>query len=252
MRLDNFQASEYGGERSGKQKMRAEEREGITATPILAACRPETVDFLLQGAFMQRFPAHTLLTSEGDKADFLYAILSGSVELSASYLDRETTIAVMGPTHTFIVAAVVLDRLYLQSAQTLEPSRILMLPSESVREAMKSDAGFATAIAAEMAIAYRNVAQELKNQKLRTSLERLANWLVHRDKETGGAHRFDIPFEKKVLASRLGMAPEALSRAFATLAKFDVRVDGAHVLIKDFGALEKLANPDPLIDDETV
>ena len=82
-------------------------------------------------------------------------------------------------------------------------------------------------------IAYRNVAQELKNQKLRTSLERLANWLVHRDKETGGAHRFVIPFEKKVLAARLGMAPEALSRAFATLAKFDVQIDGASVIVKD-------------------
>jgi hypothetical protein len=48
------------------------------------------------------------------------------------------------------------------------------------------------------------------------------------------------------------MAPEALSRAFATLAKFDVSVDGARVVVKDWVALEKLANPDPLIDDETV
>ena len=232
--------------------MRAEEREEIAKTPILAACRPETMNFLLQGAFVQRFPAHTRLTREGESADFLYAILSGAIELSASWGGRETTISVIGPPHTFIVAAVVLDRLYLQSAQTLEPARILMLPSESVRRAMATDAGFATAIAGEMAISYRIVAQELKNQKLRTSLERLANWLVHRDKETGGAHRFDIPFEKKVLAARLGMAPEALSRAFATLAKFDVRVAGAHVVVKDWAALEKLANPDPLIDDETI
>ena len=134
----------------------------------------------------------------------------------------------------------------------LEPSRILMLPSEPVRKAMRADAGFATAIAEEMANAYRNVAQELKNQKLRTSLERLANWLVQRDKETGGAHRLVIPFEKKVLAARLGMAPEALSRAFVTLAKFDVQIDGASVVIKDAAALEKLAHPDPRIDDETV
>jgi CRP/FNR family transcriptional activator FtrB len=232
--------------------MRAEEREEIVRHPILAACRAETLNTLLQGAFVQRFPAHTHLTREGERADFLYAVLSGAIELTASWLDRETTIAVIGPPHTFIVAAVVLDRLYLQSARVLEPSRILMLPSEAVRKAMRADAGFATAIAEEMANAYRNVAQELKNQKLRTSLERLANWLVHRDKETGGAHRFVIPFEKKVLAARLGMAPEALSRAFATLAKFDVQIDGASVVIKDAAALEKLAHPDPLIDDETV
>ncbi|MDR3450335.1 MAG: cyclic nucleotide-binding domain-containing protein [Alphaproteobacteria bacterium] len=232
--------------------MRAEERENIIRHPILVACREETLDILLQGAFVQRFPAHTQLCKEGERADFLYAVLSGAIELTASWLDRETTIAVIGPPHTFIVAAVVLDRLYLQSARVLEPSRILMLPSDSVRKAMRADAGFATAIAEEMANAYRNVAQELKNQKLRTSLERLANWLVHRDKETGGGRRFVIPFEKKTLAARLGMAPEALSRAFATLAKFDVHIDGASVIIKDAAALEKLAHPDPLIDDETV
>lgn len=232
--------------------MRAEEREHIVQHPLLVACREDTLDLLLQGAFVQRFPAHTQLCREGERADFLYAVLSGAIELTASWLDRETTIAVIGSPHTFIVAAVVLDRLYLQSARVLEPSRILMLPSEPVRKAMRADAGFATAIAEEMANAYRNVAQELKNQKLRTSLERLANWLVHRDKETGGAHRFIIPFEKKVLAARLGMAPEALSRAFATLAKYDVRVDGASVIVKDWAALEKLAHPDPLIDDETV
>ncbi len=232
--------------------MRAEEREEIARIPILAPCRTGTVDFLLQGAFVQRFPAHTQLTREGEKADFLYAVLSGAIELSAAYLDRETTIAVIGAPHTFIVAAVVLDRLYLQSAQVLEPARILMLPAESVRHAMRDDAGFATALAEEMANAYRNVAQELKNQKLRTSLERLANWLVHRDKETGGLRRFVIPFEKKILAAHLGMAPEALSRAFVTLAKYNVFVDGANVTIRDGNALERLAHPDPLIDDETV
>ena len=48
------------------------------------------------------------------------------------------------------------------------------------------------------------------------------------------------------------MAPEVLSRAFATLAKYDVRVDGASVIIKDWAAPERLAHPDLLIDDETV
>ena len=96
------------------------------------------------------------------------------------------------------------------------------------------------------------MAQELRNQKLRTSLERLANCLVHRYEATGGGHRFEQPYEKKILAACLGMAPEVLSRAFATLAQYDVHVDGATVIVKDWKVLEKVAHPDPLIDDETV
>jgi CRP/FNR family transcriptional activator FtrB len=158
----------------------------------------------------------------------------------------------IGAPHRFIVAEVVLDRPYLQSARVMEPARILILPSESARQAMRGDASFAKAIAEETANAYRNVAQELKNQKLRTSLERQANWLVHRDKKTGGGHRFELPYEKKTLAARLGMAPEVLSRAFVRLAQYDVHVDGATVIVKDWKVQEKVAHPDPLIDDETV
>ena len=70
-----------------------------------------------------------------------------------------------------------------------------------------------------------------------------------RDAETGGRHRFTIPFDKKVLASRLGMAREVLSRAFGTLAGYDVSVKGAEVEIRDPDSLSQLAKPHPLMDD---
>ena len=167
----------------------------------------------------------------------------------ARYRDRETTIAVINSPHTFIVAAVVLDRPYLKSARVLKPAKILMLPALAVREAMKMDAAFANNIANELAIAYRAVVRDQKSLKLRTSLERLANWLMLQDEETGGQHRFTVPFDKRVLAARLGMVPEALSRGFAALAKYDVTINGGDVEIHDPEALALLAKPDPLIDD---
>lgn len=38
-----------------------------------------------------------------------------------------------------------------------------------------------------------------------------------RTAETGGKNRSELPFEKKILTTRLGMAPEVLSRALASL-----------------------------------
>ncbi|MCW2315899.1 CRP/FNR family transcriptional regulator, transcriptional activator FtrB [Rhodoblastus acidophilus] len=230
--------------------MRMEERAEAAQCSFLAACRPETAEFLLQGAFLQRFPAHTQLTREGERADFLYVVLGGAVELYASWRDRETTVVVLGPNDGVIDASVVLDQPYPQSARTLEASRILMVPSKSVRHALEADGGFAAAFTREIARSYSQMAQELKNQKLRTSLERLANWLVQRDRETGGTRRLVIPFEKKILAARLGMAPEVLSRSFAALAKFGVRVDGAQVTIRDLPALEDLAGAEKQMVEE--
>jgi len=229
--------------------MRPEDRKVVEQLDLMKDVAPEHIDQLLQGAFLQRFPAHVELIREGDPADFLHVVVEGQVELYARYRERETTVSVIGPNNTFILAAVVMDRVYLKSARALAPSRILMLPSESVCEVFSKDHAFARAIARELAIAYRGVVQELKNQKLRSSLERLANWLVRRDDETGAHGEFDIPFEKKVLAARLGMAPEVLSRTFATLTSYGVQVEGKEVHIKNRSDLAKLARPSPLIDD---
>ena len=83
-------------------------------------------------------------------------------------------------------------------------------------------------------------------------MERLANWLLSQDQQTGATGRFVLPFEKKVLASRLGMAPEVLSRTFASLVSYNVKVRGANVEIRDVDALRKLAKPASTMDDPHV
>lgn len=232
--------------------MRIEDRNEIIKLPLFEDLKEESLSVLLGNAFLQRFPSHVELIREGDPADFLHLVVDGQVEVFSRYRDRETTVAVLGPGQTFILAAVILDRTYLKSARALESSRILMLPAEAVRLAFDNDQVFARAIARQQALAYRGVVQELKNQKLRSSLERLANWLLRRDTETGSRGSFDLPFDKKVLAARLGMAPEVLSRTFATLAEYGVQVNNKTIVLTNLEDLAKLARPTPLIDDPSI
>lgn len=229
--------------------MRAEEIEEMRHLPLFAEVDPAHAEALLRVSFLQRFPAAVELAREGDPADFLHVVVDGHVEVYSAYRDRETTVSVLGPGQSFIVAAVILDRVYLKSARTLSPARVLLIPAAAVRRTFAVDAAFARALAQELAYAYRGIVKELKNQKLRSSLERLANWLLAHDAETGANGRFSLPFEKKVLASRLGMAPEVLSRSFASLVPYKVVVRGPMVEIRDIEALRTLAKPAATIDD---
>ena len=136
----------------------------------------------------------------------------------------------------------------MKSARSLTPARVLLLSGAAVRQIFADDAAFARALAQELAHAYRGLVKELKNQKLRSGLERLANWLLTRDCETGGKGRITLPFEKKVLASRLGMAPEVLSRSFAALGAYKVTVRGSDIVLGDIEGLRTLAKPIPTID----
>lgn len=232
--------------------MRSEDVQAVRGLAMFAGVDIKHLDELLRGAFLQRFPAHVELVREGEPPDFMHMVVEGKVEIFSHYRDRETTVAVVGPGNCFITAAVMLDRIYLKSARTLTAARILLVPADTVRQCFSADAAFARNIATDLAIAYRSLVKEVKNQKLRSGLERLANWLLMQYEMAGRPARFDLPFEKKVLASRLGMAPEVLSRSFVSLAAYHVIIDGPHVEIRDPDALLSLAKPAPTIDDPTV
>jgi CRP/FNR family transcriptional activator FtrB len=161
---------------------------------------------------------------------------------------HETTIDIMRPETTFILAAVIRDEVYLKSARTLSPAQILMIPAQTVREVFGHDAAFARSIVNELADRYRVVVRSLKSEKLRTSAERLANWILKTNHQQGDHQRVELMFDKRTLASRLGMTPENLSRNLALLAKFGVKSSGRDIVIEDSSALERFAKPNALID----
>jgi CRP/FNR family transcriptional activator FtrB len=206
-------------------------------------------DALMQTAYLQRFPAHVELVAEGDTADFLHVIVDGMVELFATHGDRETTIVFLSPVATFILAAVLVDKIYLQSARTIHASRILMIPAEQIRAVFQRDASFARAVVVEMAERYREVIRELKDQKVRTGLERLAAWVLRNGTVKDGVLTTLIPFEKAKLASRLGMTRENLSRTFAGLETYGVTVSGRSIRCRDPQAIEKLAQLNKLVEE---
>ena len=162
--------------------------------------------------------------------------------------DRETVMAVLEPVSTFILAASITDRPYLMSARTLTRSRVALIPSEELRRVFAEDPSFAAPIVADLADGFRTSVKQLKNMKLRSSIERLANYLLRRDEETGGSGRFELPVEKRLLASWLGVRAENLSRAFSALREFGVTATGPVVHLEDITALRNLAKPSGLID----
>lgn len=206
---------------------------------------------LMRGSYVQNFPPHIDLIVEGDPSDFLHIILSGSVELSCNWNGRETVMSTVRPVSTFILAATIKDAAYLMSAKTLEKSRIALIPSQDVRNVFASDHIFARAIVTELAQCYRSVVKSQKDLKLRTSLERLANYLLRQQARLDGDQEFELTLEKRKLASFLGMTPENLSRAFKGLQPYGVVVRGNRITINDLEDLQQFAKPSPLIDDFT-
>ncbi len=98
---------------------------------------------------------------------------------------------------------------------------------------------------------YRDLVRQIRDLKLRTTAQRLGCYLLALVPDPG-AHAADLrlPFEKGLLAARLGCRQENLSRAFAALREFGVETRGARVSLRDIPRLTAYAMPDYLTDPE--
>ena len=232
--------------------MRTDDQHLVKRLRLFADMEDGNFADLMQVAYLQTFPRQVQLITEGEAADFLHVVVAGSVELFARSNGRETTMEVVRPVATFILAAVLIDAVYLMSARTLEKSRVLLIPAENIRAVRARDRHFDKAIIAELATRYRAVVKAQKDLKLRTGAERLANYLLREHGKQGRTGTLRLTTDKRTLAGRLGMTPENLSRAFASLGPCGVEVNGTAITLTSPEDLAALAKPNPLIDEPDI
>ena len=233
---------------TGEKTVRQSDRKLIRKLPLFCDMSDPNFEPLMNAAYLQHLPQQMTLITEGDFPDFLHTVIDGSVKMFSTHDGHETTLDIIRPVTTFILAAVIRDVVYLKSARTLTPAQILMIPAKTVRSVFGRDVAFARAIVNELAERYRTVVRSLKNEKLRTGAERLANWILQTHALQGHHRSIELTFDKRTLASRLGMTPENLSRNLALLAKYGVKRSGRDIVIENSSALERFAKPNALID----
>lgn len=226
--------------------MRIEEKPEIARLPLFREMDDVKRERVFAGSFLQVFPPQLTLFEFGQHADFLHVLVDGLVELSATSGGRETTMRIVEPVTSFILAAVVNDLPYLMTARTLEPSRILLVPAALIREVIRQDTALMQETMRELALAYRDLVRALADMKLRQSAERLGNYLLQQNTRREIGDVVQLRAEKRLLASLLGMTPENLSRAFSLLAAHGVRVEGSNIAITDREALSSFARPDSI------
>lgn len=226
--------------------MRVAEKPEIARLPLFRDMDEEKRERIFSGSFLQVFPPQLTLFERGQDADFLHVLVDGLVELYTAGAGRDTTMRIVEPVTSFILAAVVADMPYLMSARTLASSRILLVPAALMREVIKHDATLMQATMHELALGYRDLVRALTDMKLRQSAERLGNLILQTDARQGRTGEVRLKAEKRLLASLLGMTPENLSRAFGVLGAHGIEVEGAVVRITDREALEGFSRPDPV------
>lgn len=220
--------------------------DAVRATSLFAAMTEANFRAMRDGAVVHRLPKNAPVGKPGERV--LHVLVEGSVELYGSHEGHNATIDVKEPVTALNLASIVRNAAPVESTRTVSASRTLAIPAETVRDVFRRDPGFAHAVAAELAASNCEIMRLLMNEKLRTSVERLAAWIVQTCTAHGNQAIVELKFNKRILASRLGMAPENLSRNLALLERYGVRNAGRGILVDDLRRLEEFAKPSPSID----
>ncbi len=86
--------------------------------------------------------------------------------------------------------------------------------------------------------------QKVEQLKTQSGVQRVAEFLASLSLAEHGHCALALPYDKILIAGRLGLTPESLSRAFARLRAIGVVVDSSHVIVNDVSKLRQLAADD--------
>jgi len=212
----------------------------IASLPLLGSAAEEHRQKIAAAASLRTASSRTIMFAEGSRVDQLFVFVRGSVELFSEQDERRFTISVVRGPCPVEVSSLLAERHPL-SARVLEPSEFVSVPAKLVLELAGRDAGLADAFVHELAKESLQIIEDFKKHRLLNTTERIAHWMLQSDHNNGGSGRIVIPFDKRVLASYLGMTPEQLSRGFATLVSAGVTVDGRTVSIANREKLTRIA-----------
>ena len=86
-----------------------------------------------------------------------------------------------------------------------------------------------------------SLVDEIEQLKARSAPQRIAAFFVETATARSGCATIALPYEKSLIAGRLGMKPESFSRALGRLVEYGVAVDRDSVTIQDVAKLAAFA-----------
>jgi CRP-like cAMP-binding protein len=220
-------------------------RQIARSAPIFEGLTELEKSDLLKDGKVRYINKKEFLFHHGDNLRSFYIICFGAIQLFRSNVDGgEKTINIL-TAHDTLCSDRICDphSTHQFSAIAISDAVVLEFSKAWLKESVKKCSNFAVSLLA--VISHRVHEAELEAEKQATmSAVQLVSCFLH---ELCLLHDFDprgfeLPYSKKLIASRLGMEMETFSRTLPKLRKLGITVAGAHVRIKNFNTVVESAS----------
>jgi CRP-like cAMP-binding protein len=194
-----------------------------------------------------------VLVQEGERVSELNVLIAGYVAATQSLPSNgESLTDVLAPVAALCLPAAALGRPAIVGIRTVTSARLVVVPAAELQALIRSEPSLSQLLLDHALSSLEEVTRETCHLKLRSSAQRLALYLLRLipDPEMVPP-RFALPYEKRLLAAKIGCSQENLSRAFAALRRFGVESQRGVVVLRDLHGLRTFAKLPPLAERRT-
>ncbi|TVZ75228.1 CRP-like cAMP-binding protein [Rhizobium mongolense USDA 1844] len=174
------------------------------------------------------------IVAEGDDARSMFCVIHGYVRLiKTDRAGHQADIYVCEPRDTFGEYLLSVGKTYAYCACATNHTAIAEFDFGSLAALLDRFPPVEKNITRAMARNFLAAVECIAADRLNTAVQRVANYLLDRGLHDTTSAVIRLPYPKQVLARKLGLAPGALSRAFASLSTFGIAVRGRYIHIAD-------------------
>ncbi len=210
---------------------------------LLAALSPPEFAQVLAHASIRKLMPNECLFDQGDPCTHFFFVLSGIVKLCrVAPSGEEKVMDLVRPGHYFAEAVMFMGGRYPVYARALDATRLVALDNKHFLGLLRSNGDLCMRLLSTMSQRIHGLINEIDHLTLHSGAQRVIGYLLEQlpDGDAPGSVRLKVP--KHVIASRLGIQPETLSRVLAKLRTghlIDVHDD--MIVLNDVEALRRLS-----------
>ncbi|MCG8561720.1 MAG: Crp/Fnr family transcriptional regulator [Hyphomicrobiales bacterium] len=210
----------------------------VKSTPLFGAMPDAAVRDIIGDHGPRPFGKGQLLFQQGQPANAFYVVCDGWVKIFRLTPEgEEAVVGVFTRGECFAEAAMFLGGQYPASAEVVSPARLLRVEGTALRRCIHAEPDLAFCMLASASRHLKLLVEQIEEIKILSGPRRVADFLARLCPRRDGSCVVDLPYEKALIANRLGMKPESFSRALAKLRPLGVSVNRDHVAISNVDAL---------------
>ncbi len=212
----------------------------LRALPLFSGLPEDMIQRLIGNAIVRTHPRGTVLFVQGDPSTHFFVIFSGWVKLyRLSEKGDEAIVEIFGTGESFAEGAMHGAGKYPVFAETVSECRLLEIPTDAFRNMIKSAPELAINMLGSMAIRLKSFVRRTEQSHTKSAAQRVASFLLKFCPADRSAATIHLPYDKMLIAGRLGMKPETFSRAMAKLREVGTQTEGHDVHVSDVEALRE-------------